>query len=90
MGDRMMLGWTYWSYDPDTRVFELAFDPSPSATLSTEIYVPEARHYPDGWSMAGCNEDQGCSWTWDANLEILRVLTPDQTSRVELTITPGG
>ena len=79
-----------FSYDPDTRVFSLAFDPSPSATLATEIYVPEARHYPDGWFLAGCDEDQGCSWTWDANLDILHILTPNQTARVELTITPDG
>jgi len=98
MGDRMMLGWTYWSYDPggsfsydpDTRMFALAFDPSPSATLPTEVYLPATRHYPDGWSMAGCSEDEGCSWTWDASLEILQVLTPNQTARVELTISPGG
>jgi endoglycosylceramidase len=132
MGDRMMLGWTYWSYDPggwgiwerddqgefverenanalvrpypqrvagiprsfsydpDTRTFALSFDPSPSATLPTEIYVPETRHYPDGWSLSGCSESQSCSWTWDANLEILRVLTPNQAARVELTITPDG
>jgi endoglycosylceramidase len=132
MGDRMMLGWTYWSYDPggwgiwerddqggfverenanavvrpypqrvagiprsfsydpDTRMFALAFDPSPSATLPTEVYLPATRHYPDGWSIAGCSEDEGCSWTWDGSLEILQVLTPNQTARVELTISPGG
>jgi endoglycosylceramidase len=132
MGDRMMLGWTYWSYDPggwgiwerddqgefverenanalvrpypqrvagiprsfsydpDTGTFALSFDPSPSATVPTEIYVPETRHYPNGWSLSGCDESQSCSWTWDANLEILRVLTPNQTARVELTITPDG
>ena len=132
MGDRMMLGWTYWSYDPggwgiwergelgqfverenanqvvrpypqrvagiprsfsydpDTREFSLAFDPSPSATLPTEVYVPESRHYPDGWSLDGCEEARGCSWTWDANVDILQVLTPNQTARVELTISPSG
>lgn len=79
-----------FSYDPDTRIFELAFDPSPSATLPSEIYIPESRHYADGWSLTGCEEAQGCSWTWDANLDILRVLTPNHTARVELTITPGG
>ena len=78
-----------FSYNPETRVFSLSFDPSPSATLPTEVYLPEARHYPDGWSLTGCETAQGCSWTWDADLEILEVLTPNQTARVELTITPG-
>jgi len=79
-----------FSYDPDTRVFTLAFDPSPSAALPTEIYLPATRHYPDGWSLAGCDDSIGCRWTWDADLEILRVLTMNQTARVELTITPGS
>ena len=131
MGDRMMLGWTYWSYDPggwgiwerdeegqfverenanavvrpypqrvagiprsfsynpDTRVFDLAFDPSPSATLPTQIYLPAGRHYPQGWSLSGCDEAAGCSWTWNADTEIVEILTPNQTARFELAIAPN-
>lgn len=131
MGDRMMLGWTYWSYDPggwgiwerneegdvverenanalvrpypqrvagiprsfsynpDTRAFDLAFDPSPSATLPTEIYLPAGRHYPEGWSLSGCDEADGCSSTWNADTEILEILTPNQTARLELRIAPN-
>ena len=80
----------FWDAIEPSRVFALAFDPSPSATLPSEIYLPATRHYPDGWSLAGCDEDRGCSWTWDANPKILQVLTPNQTARVELTITPDG
>lgn len=131
MGDRMMLGWTYWSYDPggwgiwerneqgevverenanalvrpyprrvagvprsfgydpDTGVFELAFDPSPSATLPTEIYVPAARHYPGGWTLEGCEEAESCSSTWDPGSEILKILTPNRSERVELRLAPN-
>jgi len=131
MGDRMMLGWTYWSYDPggwgiwerdeqgnfverenanalvrpypqrvagiprsfsydpDTRVFELAFDPSLSATLPTEVYVPEARHYPDGWVLGGCEESAGCTSVWNADTETLEIQTPNRSERVELTIAPN-
>jgi len=131
MGDRMMLGWTYWSYDPwgwgiwesdaegnfvreresanalvrpypqrvagiprsfsydsNTRSFDLSFDPSPSATLPTEIYLPATRHYPEGWSLSGCDEASGCRSRWNAETEILEILTPNQTARVELQITP--
>ena len=133
MGDRMMLGWTYWSYDPwgwgiwesdaegkfvrerenanalvrpyprsvagvprsfsydpDTRVFELAFDPSPSATAPTELYIPATRHFANGWTLVGCEEARGCTSTWNANTEILEVLTAGQSERVELRITPDG
>ncbi len=109
MSDRMMLGWTYWSYDPGgwgiwerseegevverdnpgTRTFELAFDPSPSATLPTEIYVPATRHYPDGWSLTGCDEVDGCSSAWSAGTEMLEIFTPNRTARVDLRIAPS-
>jgi endoglycosylceramidase len=132
MGDRMMLGWTYWSYDPggwgiwesdadgkfvaerqnatalvrpyprrvagiprsfsydpDTRIFELSFDPSPSATVPTEIYLPAARHYADGWSLEGCEKADGCSTTWDGETETLQILTRHQTARVEIRIAPA-
>jgi endoglycosylceramidase len=132
MGDRMMLGWTYWSYDPwgwgiwesdaegefvaerenanalvrpypqrvagiprsfsydpVARIFELAFDPSPSSTAPTEIYLPAGRHYPEGWFLEGCEEAAGCSSSWDGDTETLQILTPNQSSRVEIRITPG-
>lgn len=131
MYDRMMAGWTYWSYDPggwgiweagedgkyvrerenandlvrpyprsvagmprsfsydpETRVFELVFDPSPSSTLPTEIYVPATRHFADGWSLTGCEESQGCTSSWNEDTEILEILTPNQSARVEIRITP--
>jgi endoglycosylceramidase len=133
MSDRMMLGWTYWSYDPwgwgiwesdqdgnfveeresagdlvrpypqrvagiprsfsydpDTRVFDLAFDPSPSATLPTEIYVPASRHYAGGWTLSGCDEAFGCTSSWSSDTEILEILTSNQTARVELQIAPDS
>jgi endoglycosylceramidase len=131
MGDRMMLGWAYWSYDPggwgiwerdemgefveresanavvrpypqsiagiprsfsydpDSRVFSLTFDPSPSSTMPSEIYLPAERHYPEGWSLRGCDEAQGCTSAWDPDTEILQILTPNQTARLELTIAPN-
>jgi endoglycosylceramidase len=79
-----------FSYDPDTRVFELAFDPSPSAEVSTEIYVPATRHFPNGWSLSGCEESQGCTSSWNDETEILEVFTPNQSARLELSITPDG
>lgn len=79
-----------FSYDPETRIFELAFDPSPSSTLPTEIYVPAIRHFPGGWSLAGCEQSQGCTSSWNDDTEILEILTPNQSARVELQITPDG
>jgi hypothetical protein len=79
-----------FSYDPDTRIFELAFDPSPSATVPTEIYLPATRHYPEGWSLEGCEEATGCAASWDGETETLQLLTPNQTSRVQIRIAPGN
>jgi endoglycosylceramidase len=79
-----------FSYDPDTRIFELAFDPSPTTTLPSEIYIPAGRHYGDGWTLTGCEETQGCSSTWDADREVLQLDTSGRTERVEITINPGS
>jgi endoglycosylceramidase len=79
-----------FSYDPGTREFSLAFDPSPSATLPTEVYVPATRHYPDGWTLEGCEEALGCTSSWNQDTERLQILTPNQTARIELRITPDG
>lgn len=78
-----------FSYDPDSRVFGLAFDPSPSSTMPTEVYLPARRHYPRGWSLSGSDEEQGCSWTWNPNAEILQIPTPNQMAQIELTIAPN-
>lgn len=77
-----------FSFDPDARVFDLVFDPSPSATAPTEIYVPATRHYPEGWSLSGCEESAGCSTSWNSETEVLEILTPGQTARVTLQIAP--
>jgi hypothetical protein len=78
-----------FSYNPDARTFELAFDPSPSATLPTEIYLPATRHYPDGWSLTGCDEVDGCSSAWNSETEMLEIFTPNRTARVDLRIAPS-
>lgn len=77
-----------FSYSPDTRVFELSFDPSPSSEAPTEIFIPESRHYPNGWTLGGCDEDAGCTYLWDADRSILEINTTGQTERVELRIEP--
>jgi endoglycosylceramidase len=131
MGDRMMLGWTYWSYDPggwgiwerndqgevverqnadalvrpypravagiprsfgydpDTRIFDMAFDPSPSAIVPTEIYVPAARHYPSGWSLQGCEASEGCTFAWDDSTETLQISAPGRAERIVLRLVPN-
>jgi endoglycosylceramidase len=78
-----------YRYDPETGAFELVFDPSPSATLPSEIYVPAMRHYPNGWSLTGCEEAEGCTWNWKPDTEILEIST-NRTTRVELRIDTDG
>ena len=78
-----------FGYDPDSRVFELAFDPSPSATLPTEVYVPAARHYPSGWTLEGCEESEGCAFTWNAEANVLEISTTDRSERVVLRLLPN-
>lgn len=41
-----------WSFDPDTKEFLLQYAPGPNVTASTLVYVPVARHYQQGYSVA--------------------------------------
>lgn len=65
---------TRYAHDPETRVFELAFRET-GVAAPTEIYIPAARHYPDGWTLAVSDPDGAWSSAWDPVSEVLRVTT---------------
>ena len=54
-------------------------------------YDPDSRVFPLalGSSLGGCDEEQGCSWTWNSDAEILQIRIPNQTAQIELTIAPN-
>jgi len=77
------------AYDPETRVFDLRFQPEPCIEAPTEIYVPASRHYPEGWSLrveapAGSHET-----AWDPESEVLSLWTHAAGTPVRVTVAPS-
>lgn len=77
-----------YGYDADTREMHLVFADRAAAKGPTEIYVPEARHYPDGWNLAVDAPEGSWSSTWDAEREVLSVTIENTGGVHEIRITP--
>jgi endoglycosylceramidase len=78
-------------YDPATRTMVLRFEDRIGVQGPTEIFVPEARWYPEGWEVVVDDPEGTWSWAWDEAREILSVTTdpaqgPDH--RIEVRPTP--
>jgi endoglycosylceramidase len=78
-----------WSYDPASRVLDLAFDERSAVIGPTEIFVPEALVYPDGWTLA-VDSDPPKAWTssFDPATGIVSVSVDRKTTHHHLRITP--
>ncbi|MFC1890543.1 cellulase family glycosylhydrolase [Thermodesulfobacteriota bacterium] len=77
-----------YTFDPDTRVFEMAFENRAGATGETEIFVAASRVY-GGSFQVGCSDAAGTwSYTFDPAREIVSVQTDPGTSEHTITITP--
>ncbi|MCC7077971.1 MAG: cellulase family glycosylhydrolase [Acidimicrobiia bacterium] len=75
-------------YDVATRVFEVSFAET-GVTAPTEIFVPEARHYPEGFTVSCSDPDGSWSSVWDAARQILEVTTDPAQAEHTITITPN-
>jgi endoglycosylceramidase len=76
-------------YDPETRVLRVEFDAEPGATGATEIYVPEARRYPEGFALTTSDPDGTWSTSWDANREVLSYTADPASAQHALEIRPA-
>jgi endoglycosylceramidase len=74
------------SYDRNTKIFELEFEPNQSITQPTEIFIPN-RHYPDGYilTVSGTN-DFTADEKNDEQLILLNVRSNQET--VNVTVSP--
>ena len=81
---------TSYGFDEQTREFVLVYGDRPGVTGPTEIYVPQARDYPDGWTLE-VSDPEG-TWTsqWDAAAEILRVWIDSGAARHAIRIAPDA
>lgn len=77
-------------FDPVTREFTLVFDDTAGITGPTRIYIPESRHYPDGWTLDVADPHGTWSSSWDADTEILEITTDSSLGRHEIRISPAA
>lgn len=78
---------TRWSWSRETRAFSLTFTGSTAVTAPTEIFIPSARFYPTGYTVASSDADGTWSQSWDAARQVLSVTTSGAGSHT-ITITP--
>jgi hypothetical protein len=77
-----------FSFDIDTKHFELSWTENPAADGPTVIYVPERRHYPGGFTVE-CSDPPGdWSYEWDDAAQLLTVSVDRAVPRHLLTIDP--
>ena len=77
-----------WSFDPATRVFELAYSLRPAGGkrptyTPTEVFVPR-RHYPKGYSV----EAKGARVVSKPNAQLLLLRAKRAAGRVEVRVSP--
>ncbi len=80
---------TAFSYDTGTRVFRLQFEDRDEVTGPTEIALVALRHYPTGWTVT--TSDAVGTWTssFDADRQILAVVTPRTGGAHTIEIHPS-
>ncbi len=79
---------TAFSYDRGTRRFRLEFEHRPGITGPTEIYVPAARFFPEGWDLKVSDPEGSWSSEWDAERELLFVSTPPSEGAHVIELEP--
>ena len=75
-----------YGYDESTRCLSLVYEDRPGVEGATEIYVPEARHHPDGWQVHV--DEAEWSSMWDAEREVLSLEIPRSGETHRIFVTP--
>lgn len=77
-----------FGFDPETSHFAMNWKENPEASGPTVIYIPQPRHYPDGFTVQ-CSDDEGAwSYEWDEERYLLSVWADRTTASHTLTIDP--
>jgi endoglycosylceramidase len=73
-----------FGFDPITRVFTLTYNRVDGVTGPTEIFIPEARHYPNGFRIVSA--DKNMKTEWDGR--ILKVWPDPDLETVTIIVRP--
>lgn len=77
-----------YDYDAATRRFAMAWGDDPGVTGPTEIYVPAARFFPNGFDVELHDPPGTWSTSWDAAREVLSITTDPGTTSHVIRILP--
>jgi endoglycosylceramidase len=77
-----------YDYDPATRVMTLLFREEAGVRGPTEIYVPAARRYPDGFAVVVSDPDGEWRQAWDGSRETLRLWTDPSRPTHAVCVAP--
>ncbi|HUT54348.1 MAG TPA: cellulase family glycosylhydrolase [bacterium] len=75
-----------FGFDPATRVFTLTYNIVEGVTGPTEIFIPEARHYPAGFRIVSA--DKNMKTEWDGR--ILKVWPDPDLTTFTIIIAPNS
>ncbi len=78
-----------WSYDSATRVLDLSFDRRTAVIGATEVFVPEALVYPNGWDVT-VDSDPKNTWSssFDAATGVVSVTVDPKTAHHHVRLAP--
>jgi endoglycosylceramidase len=78
-----------FAYNSALRVFSLRFAQRDAVQGPTEIYIPEARIYPDGWTLSVSDPAGSWSSDWDPEHGLLSITTDPTQAEHLIRIEPG-
>lgn len=78
-----------FAYNAALRVFSLRFAERGGIEGPTEIYIPEARIYPGGWSLSVSDPEGAWSSEWDPDTGVLSLITDPNQSEHLIRIDPA-
>lgn len=78
-----------WSFDATARVLDLTFDQKAGVSGATEIFIPEARTYPKGWSLSVDSDPEGAwSSTFDKATGVVSLKVDAGTVHHHVRVVP--
>ena len=75
--------------EADSRVFVLEFEDREGVDGATELHIPSARHYPEGYELTVSAPEGSWSQSWDAQGEVLSI-TIDAAGPHRIEVRPAG
>jgi endoglycosylceramidase len=78
-----------FGFDPETRVFTLEIARRGGVTGPTEVHVPKARLYPDGYVLEVSDAEGAWSSTWDEARQVLSLELDPKVQTHTVTIRPA-